>query len=95
MLGARAPTQPVGPAYADQNTFQATLDESYVRSGFTTQAIPGHAPPPSRAEDGLELNTLVLLNRDIFIQPVVQRYLNTDGSSRSATVLGFRSKLNF
>lgn len=27
LLGARAPTQPVGLACADQNTFQATLDE--------------------------------------------------------------------
>ena len=27
LLGARAPTQPNGLAFADQNTFQATLDE--------------------------------------------------------------------
>jgi putative transposase len=34
VLGARAPTQPVGLVCADQNTFQAALDERTCGYGF-------------------------------------------------------------
>ena len=39
MLGARAPTQPVGLACADQNTFQAALDERTCGYGFCVRRI--------------------------------------------------------
>jgi len=38
-LGARAPTQPVGLACADQNTFQATLDERTCGYGVCVRSI--------------------------------------------------------
>jgi hypothetical protein len=39
LLGARAPTQPVGLACADQNTFQATLDERTCGYGVWVRSI--------------------------------------------------------
>ena len=39
MLGARAPTQPVGLACADQNTFQAALDKRTCGYGFCVRRI--------------------------------------------------------
>jgi hypothetical protein len=39
LLGARAPTQPVGLACADQNTFQATLDERTCGYGVCVRSI--------------------------------------------------------
>ena len=39
LLGARAPTQPVGEACADQNTFQATLDERTCGYGVCVRSI--------------------------------------------------------
>jgi len=37
--GARAPTQPVGLAFVDQNTFQATLDERTCGYGVCVRSI--------------------------------------------------------
>jgi hypothetical protein len=39
LLGARTPTQPVGLACADQNTFQATLDERTCGYGVWVRSI--------------------------------------------------------
>jgi hypothetical protein len=39
LLGARAPTQPDGLACADQNTFQATLDERTCGYGICVRSI--------------------------------------------------------
>jgi hypothetical protein len=39
VLGARAPTQPHGPARADQNTFQVTLDERIFGYGVCVRRI--------------------------------------------------------
>jgi len=39
LLGARAPTQPDGLACADQNTFQATLDERTCGYGVCVRSI--------------------------------------------------------
>jgi hypothetical protein len=39
ILGARAPTQPVGLACTDQNTFQATLDERTCGYGVCVRSI--------------------------------------------------------
>jgi len=39
LLGARAPTQHHGPACADQNTFQATLDERTFGYGVCVRRI--------------------------------------------------------
>ena len=39
LLGASAPTQPVGLACADQNTFQATLDERTCGYGACVRSI--------------------------------------------------------
>jgi hypothetical protein len=39
LLGARAPTQPDGLACADQNTFQATLDERICGYGVCVRSI--------------------------------------------------------
>ena len=48
VLGARVPTQPNGLAFADQNTFQATLDERTCGYGVRVRSIQyiRTAPPP-------------------------------------------------
>ena len=39
LLGARAPTQPDGLAFADHNTFRATLDEGTCGYGVSVRSI--------------------------------------------------------
>ena len=72
-----------------------TVAFGYVRSGFSTQTLPNQPVPPAHAENALELNMLILLNKAIFVQPVVQQFIDTGGGVRTATVIGFRSRVNF
>ncbi len=76
-------------------THYNTVAFGYVRSGFTNDFLPGHGSLPAHSENGLELSALILLNRAVFVQPIVQRYYDIGGGSKSATVVGFRSRVNF
>lgn len=72
-----------------------TIAFGYVRSAIN-DAFPAEQPSmPRRNEDVLELNGLVDVTRFITLQPVMQRFLNVGGTSKSATVFGFRSKVDF
>ena len=72
-----------------------TIAFGYVRSSISA-SFPGDQSGRSRsAEDVLELNGLIDVTRFITLQPVAQRFLNVGGTSKSATVFGFRSKVDF
>ena len=72
-----------------------TIAFGYVHSSLSRSFPAAQSGPPHRAEDVLELNSLVEVTRFITVQPVVQRFLNVGGTSKPATVFGFRSKVNF
>jgi porin len=69
---------------------------AYVRNGIN-QAFPVSPPVVSArdAEHGLEANMLVEFPHAITLQPVIQYYINTGGSSNNALVCGFHTKINF
>jgi porin len=69
---------------------------AYVRNGIN-QAFPVSPPVVSAhdAEHGFEANILVEFPHAITLQPVVQYYINTGGSSNNALVCGFHTKINF
>lgn len=72
-----------------------TIAFGYVRSSVSDYFPAEQAGSPHRAEDVLELNGLIDVTRSITLQPVVQRFLNVGGTSKPATVFGFRSKVDF
>jgi len=47
------------------------------------------------AEHAIEGNILLEPPRGLIFQPVVQYYMNCGGSSQSAAVLGFHTKIDF
>ena len=68
---------------------------AYVRNGIN-QSFPVAPPVVSvrDAEYGFEANILLEFPRAITLQPVVQYYINTGGSSNNALVCGFHTKIN-
>ena len=72
-----------------------TIAFGYVHSSRSDQFQAEQPATPPRTEDLLELNGLIEVTRSITLQPVVQRFLDVGGTSKAATVFGFRSKVNF
>ena len=72
-----------------------TIAFGYVRSSVSNNFPIEQAGLLHRTEDALELNGLIDVTGSITLQPVVQRFLNVGGTSRPATVFGFRSKVDF
>ncbi len=73
-----------------------TIAFGYVRSPISASPPLGEqAGTPHPAEDVLELNGLIEVTRFITLQPVVQRFLDVAGTSKPATIFGFRSKVDF
>ena len=72
-----------------------TITFGFVRSRISDSFPAEQAGLPHRTEDVLELNGLIDVTRFITLQPVVQRFLNVGGTSKPATVFGFRSKVDF
>jgi len=73
-----------------------TLGIAYVRNGIN-KAFPVASMllTAHNAEHAFEANLLVEFPRTIILQPVVQYYRNTGGSSNNAVVFGFHSKIDF
>ena len=72
-----------------------TISFGYVLSQSShrfSAVLPIAALQPEHA---LELNGLVQVTRFITVQPVVERFIHVGGSTRQATVFGFRSKVDF
>lgn len=69
---------------------------AYVRNGIN-ESFPVSPPVVSThdAEHAFEANVLVEFPHAITLQPVVQYYINTGGSSNNALVCGFHTKINF
>lgn len=72
-----------------------TIAFGYVRSSPSDSFPAERAGASDRAEDVLELNVLVEVTPFVTLQPVAQRFLNVGGTSKPATVCGFRSKVDF
>lgn len=71
-----------------------TMSLGYVRNGLSQDFFaPGS--PPFKAEQGVELNTLIDPLPMILLQPVVQYYANPSGGSGRDVVIGFRAKVDF
>lgn len=73
-----------------------TIGLAYVRSGIN-QSFPVSPPIVSTnaAEHAFEANFLLELPHAIVLQPVAQYYVNVGGSSHTAMVLGFHTKVDF
>ncbi len=69
---------------------------AYVRNAIN-ESFPVSPPIVSAhdAEHGFEADILVEFPHAITLQPVVQYYINTGGSSNNALVCGFHTKINF
>jgi hypothetical protein len=78
MLGARAPTQPDGLAFADQNTFQATLDERTCGYGVWVRRIQYIAYRKFAC-------CLHLGHSEVFLMATVQKFLATSLHSTRMT----------
>ena len=72
-----------------------TISLGYVLSQSSRQFPAVSSATPLQPENALELNGLVQVTRFITLQPVVERFLNVGGSTKQATVFGFRSKVDF
>ncbi len=72
-----------------------TISFGYVRSRISNAFPAGQPGLPHRAENVLELNSLIEVTPSITLQPVVQRFLHPSGTAKPATVFGFRSKVDF
>ena len=72
-----------------------TIAFGYVLSQMSHVFPAGPSSASLRSENALELNGLVQVTRFITVQPVVERFINVGGSTRQATVFGFRSKVDF
>jgi porin len=73
-----------------------TIGLAYVRSGIN-QSFPVSSPLFSAhpAEHAFEGNLLLGLPRGLLFQPVVQYYVNSNGSSHNALVVGFHTRVDF
>jgi porin len=73
-----------------------TIGIAYVRAGIN-QSFPVSFPVTSAhpAEHAFEANFLLELPHAVVLQPVVQYYINTGGSSANALVIGFHTKIDF
>ena len=76
--------------------FHNLIGVAYVRNGIN-DSFPVAPPVVSvrDAEHGFEANVLVEFPHAVTLQPVVQYYINTGGSSNNALVCGFHTKINF
>ena len=76
--------------------FHNTIQAAYVRSGIN-QAFPVAPPVVSAhtAEHAFELSTLIDVSHGVVVQPVLQYFINTGGSSHSTVILGFHSRVDF
>ena len=74
-----------------------TVSLGYIRSGINYRGENAGALLSQRrnAEHVLELNALIKPTGWLLLQPVVQRYIQSGGIAGNATVLGFRSKVDF
>ncbi len=74
-----------------------TVSFGYVRSGVNYRGENAGVLLSQRrnAEHVLELNALVKPTGWLLLQPVVQRFIHSGGIAGNATVLGFRSKVDF
>jgi porin len=70
-----------------------TFSMAYVRSGIDKHFSA--ATEPHKAENAVEGNFLIDMPHGVLFQPVLQYFLNTGGSSRTAAVLGFRTRVDF
>ena len=72
-----------------------TISLGYVLSQSSHQLQAVSSTAALQRENALELNGLLQVTRFITLQPVVERFLNVGGSTKQATVFGFRSKVDF
>jgi carbohydrate-selective porin OprB len=66
----------------------------YVRNHLSSDFRPKNATSWN-TEHGLEFNILLDVAPSVMLQPVVQYFANAGGGSRSAVVVGFRTKVEF
>jgi carbohydrate-selective porin OprB len=71
-----------------------TMSVGYVQNRLSQQFVPLGAPP-RKPEHGVEFNTLLDPLPMLLLQPVVQYYTNVGARTGHATVLGFRTKVEF
>ncbi len=72
-----------------------TISFGYVLSQSSHQFPAVLSTAALQPEHALELNGLIQVTRFITVQPVVERFIHVGGSTRQATVFGFRSKVDF
>jgi porin len=73
-----------------------TFSIAYVRSGINkTFPTTSKERIVHKAEQAFEANMLVEMPHAILFQPVLQYFLNTGGSARTAVLVGFRTKVDF
>lgn len=72
-----------------------TVAFGYVRSGLNIRFPSPEPTSTQHAENALELNMLLEATHFLMVQPVIQRFIDAGSTARSATVLGFRSKVDF
>jgi porin len=69
---------------------------AYVRNGINeSYPVLPQVVSARDAEHGFEANMLVEFPHAITLQPVIQYYIKTGGSSNNALVCGFHTKINF
>ena len=73
--------------------FHNTMSLGYVQNHLSSDFRPNKSTAWN-TEHGIEFNVLLNVGPTL-LQPVVQYYANAGGSSNSAVVLGFRSKVEF
>jgi porin len=71
-----------------------TIAFGYVRNSLSPHFLAA-GQPGWRAEQGFEVNTLIDVLPFMYLQPVLQRYINDGGGNQHATVFGFRTKIEF
>jgi carbohydrate-selective porin OprB len=74
--------------------FHNTMSAGYVQSSLSADFLPRNLSA-WRHERAWELNVLMTPIPSILVQPVIQYFVNVGGGTQRATVLGFRTKLNF
>jgi carbohydrate-selective porin OprB len=71
-----------------------TLSIGYVRNHLTA-AFAAPDSTPFKVEHGFEVNALVDVARMMYVQPVLQYFVNAGGSEHGAVVFGLRTKVDF
>jgi carbohydrate-selective porin OprB len=75
-------------------TVHNTLSVGYVRNHLSS-AFAGPNVARFKVEHGLEVNALVDVAGMMFVQPVLQYFVNVGGSGHRAVVFGLRTKVEF